>query len=79
MQADLRTRRAATKFSLEGELPEAEDHPDDVPLVRVIAHPRETIKETKRIAAALRPTALDDLALKRINRGPGRCDDPPSS
>jgi signal transduction histidine kinase len=56
---------AAIKFSLEGwlevygnRLPSPE-----IPFERIIAHIVETIKETKRISANLRPSTLDDLGL----------------
>lgn len=56
---------AAIKFSLEGwmetygeQLPSTE-----IPFDRIISHIMETIKETKRISANLRPTTLDDLGL----------------
>jgi PAS domain S-box-containing protein len=56
---------AAIKFSLEGwmetygeQLPSTE-----IPFDRIIRHIMETIKETKRISANLRPTTLDDLGL----------------
>ena len=54
---------AAIKFALEGwlevygnRLPSPE-----IPFERIISHIVETIKETKRISANLRPTTLDDL------------------
>ena len=56
---------AAIKFSLEGwlevyggRLPSPE-----IPFERIITHIVETIKETKRISANLRPSTLDDLGL----------------
>jgi len=56
---------AAIKFSLEGWLEMyGEQLPSqEIPFDRIIAHIMETIKETKRISANLRPTTLDDLGL----------------
>jgi PAS domain S-box-containing protein len=56
---------AAIKFSLEGWL---EVYGDQLPsreisFERIITHIVETIKETKRISANLRPSTLDDLGL----------------
>jgi PAS domain S-box-containing protein len=56
---------AAIKFSLEGWL-EVYGHglpSPEIPFEDIIAHIVETIKETKRISANLRPTTLDDLGL----------------
>ena len=36
---------------------------NEIPFDRIITHIMETIKETKRISANLRPTTLDDLGL----------------
>jgi PAS domain S-box-containing protein len=56
---------AAIKFSLEGWLEMyGEQLPsNEIPFDRIITHIMETIKETKRISANLRPTTLDDLGL----------------
>ena len=56
---------AAIKFSLEGWLEMyGEQLPShEIPFDRIISHIMETIKETKRISANLRPTTLDDLGL----------------
>ena len=56
---------AAIKFSLEGWLEMyGEQLPShEIPFDRIITHIMETIKETKRISANLRPTTLDDLGL----------------
>lgn len=56
---------AAIKFSLEGWLEVyGERLPSpEIPFERIIAHIVETIKETKRISANLRPSTLDDLGL----------------
>ena len=56
---------AAIKFSLEGIAEEFADKPADsvAELQRSIGHLVDTIKETKRISANLRPTTLDDLGL----------------
>lgn len=56
---------AAIKFSLEGWLEMyGEQLPsNEIPFDRIIRHIMETIKETKRISANLRPTTLDDLGL----------------
>ena len=54
---------AAIKFSLEGWLEVYGDRlpSHEISFERIIAHIVETIKETKRISANLRPTTLDDL------------------
>jgi PAS domain S-box-containing protein len=56
---------AAIKFSLEGWLEVYGDRlpSPEIPFERIIAHIGETIKETKRISANLRPSTLDDLGL----------------
>jgi PAS domain S-box-containing protein len=56
---------AAIKFSLEGWLEVYGDRlpSPEIPFERIIAHIVETIKETKRISANLRPSTLDDLGL----------------
>ena len=56
---------AAIKFSLEGWMETyGEQMPStEIPFDRIITHIMETIKETKRISANLRPTTLDDLGL----------------
>ncbi len=56
---------AAIKFSLEGIVEEFADEPAAAvaELQRAIGHLVDTIKETKRISANLRPTTLDDLGL----------------
>ncbi|MGD9329855.1 MAG: PAS domain S-box protein [Desulfobacterales bacterium] len=56
---------AAIKFSLEGWMEVyGEQMPStEIPFDRIISHIMETIKETKRISANLRPTTLDDLGL----------------
>jgi PAS domain S-box-containing protein len=56
---------AAIKFSLEARV-ESMGHnpdPDKMSFEQIIAHLVQTIKETKRISARLRPSALDDLGL----------------
>jgi len=54
---------AAIKFSLEGWMEVYGDRlpSPEIPFDRIIAHIVETIKETKRISANLRPSTLDDL------------------
>ncbi|MGD8542380.1 MAG: PAS domain S-box protein [Desulfobacteraceae bacterium] len=56
---------AAIKFSLEGWLEVYGDRlpSPEIPFERIIAHIGQTIKETKRISANLRPSTLDDLGL----------------
>ncbi|MFO7494613.1 MAG: PAS domain S-box protein [Desulfobacterales bacterium] len=56
---------AAIKFSLEGWLEVYGDRlpSPEIPFERIITHIVETIKETKRISANLRPSTLDDLGL----------------
>jgi PAS domain S-box-containing protein len=56
---------AAIKFSLEGIVEDMADKPEEavIELERSIYHLVDTIKETKRISANLRPTTLDDLGL----------------
>ena len=56
---------AAIKFSLEEKELQRERNSGrlDEPLTQEIAYLLETIKETKRISANLRPTTLDDLGL----------------
>ena len=56
---------AAIKFSLEGWLEVYGDQlpSPEIPFERIITHIVETIKETKRISANLRPSTLDDLGL----------------
>jgi PAS domain S-box-containing protein len=56
---------AAIKFSLEGIVEDMADKPAEAvaELERSIGHLVDTIKETKRISANLRPTTLDDLGL----------------
>ncbi len=56
---------AAIKFSLEEKELQREQQRGrlDEPLTQEIAYLLETIKETKRISANLRPTTLDDLGL----------------
>jgi len=58
---------AAMKFALEGLLAEAQtEHgfsPVKATLQNIISHLADTIKETKRISANLRPLTLDDLGL----------------
>ena len=56
---------AAIKFSLEGWLEVYGDRlpSREISFERIIAHIVETIKETKRISANLRPSTLDDLGL----------------
>jgi PAS domain S-box-containing protein len=56
---------AAVKFRLEGTIEELAEKPDQaaVSLEKSIFHLLETIKETKRISANLRPLTLDDLGL----------------
>jgi PAS domain S-box-containing protein len=61
---------AAIKFSLEGWLEVYGDHlpSPEIPFDRIIDHIGETIKETKRISANLRPSTLDDLGLLATTR-----------
>ena len=56
---------AAIKFSLEDRLSSMQSVPnvDTVSLEKIVSYLLYTIKETKRISAALRPTTLDDLGL----------------
>ncbi|MFO7838206.1 MAG: PAS domain S-box protein [Desulfosalsimonadaceae bacterium] len=56
---------AAIKFSLEERLSNMKAGPyeDTVSLEKIVSYLIDTIKETKRISAALRPTTLDDLGL----------------
>lgn len=56
---------AAIKFSLEDRLSAMQSVPnaDTLSLEKIVSYLLYTIKETKRISAALRPTTLDDLGL----------------
>lgn len=56
---------AAIKFSLEERLSSMKSVPDvdTVSLEKIVSYLMYTIKETKRISSALRPTTLDDLGL----------------
>ncbi len=56
---------AAIKFSLEDRLSSMQSVPDvdTAPLEKIVSYLMSTIKETKRISAALRPATLDDLGL----------------
>jgi PAS domain S-box-containing protein len=56
---------AAIKFSLEArvECMDRNPDPDKMSFEQIIAHLVQTIKETKRISARLRPSALDELGL----------------
>ncbi|MCF8111030.1 MAG: PAS domain-containing protein [Desulfobacteraceae bacterium] len=56
---------AAIKFSLEEKLAHMQPDPPDniMSLENIISYLMDTIKETKRISASLRPTILDDLGL----------------
>ncbi len=56
---------AAIKFSLEERLSTMKGMPDmdTVSLEKIVSYLIDTIKETKRISATLRPTTLDDLGL----------------
>ncbi|MDZ7833653.1 MAG: PAS domain S-box protein [Desulfobacterales bacterium] len=56
---------AAIKFSLEERLSAMQSVPDvdTISLEKIVSYLLYTIKETKRIAAELRPTTLDDLGL----------------
>lgn len=56
---------AAIKFSLEEKLVRMTSAPPDdlVSLEKLVSHLMDTIKETKRISANLRPTTMDDLGL----------------
>lgn len=56
---------AAIKFSLEEKLAQMPSDPPDniMSLENVVSYLSDTIKETKRISATLRPTILDDLGL----------------
>jgi len=61
---------AAIKFSLEGWLEVYGDRmpSPEISFERIIGHIVETIKETKRISANLRPATLDDLGLMATAR-----------
>jgi signal transduction histidine kinase len=56
---------AAIKFTLEDRLSTMKSVPgeDTVSLEKIVSYLVHTIKETKRISAALRPTTMDDLGL----------------
>jgi len=56
---------AAIKFSLEDRLSTMQSAPDvdTVSFEKIVSYLLDTIKETKRISAELRPTTLDDLGL----------------
>jgi PAS domain S-box-containing protein len=56
---------AAIKFSLEDRLSAMKSVPDvdTISLEKIVSYLLDTIKETKRISAELRPTTLDDLGL----------------
>jgi len=56
---------AAIKFALEGRVMgmSANPHPREMPLEKILSHLADTIKETKRISARLRPPTLDELGL----------------
>jgi signal transduction histidine kinase len=56
---------AAIKFSLEDRLSTMQSVPnvDTVSFEKIVSYLMYTIKETKRISAALRPTTMDDLGL----------------
>ncbi|MFW6271677.1 MAG: PAS domain-containing sensor histidine kinase [Desulfosalsimonas sp.] len=56
---------AAIKFSLEEKLAQMPPDPPDniMSLENIVSYLTDTIKETKRISATLRPTILDDLGL----------------
>ena len=56
---------AAIKFALEGRVSVMQEnpHPEEMSLEKILAHLAETIKESKRISARLRPPTLDELGL----------------
>lgn len=56
---------AAIKFALEGRVAVMREnpHPEEMSLEKILDHLADTIKETKRISARLRPPTLDELGL----------------